>query len=209
MVTDRRAIYKILSVALQWPDEHFVPVVRQALHAASEASEMLSALEAALIELAHIPLEQTQAEYTKLFINNFPKTLCPPYESFYCAPTDGDALLGAISEEVVACYRWWGLSSGRELPDHIAVELEFIYGLLSALEATTDEEERSEVQAAVEAFWSEHLGRWAESFACDLAAHASLAFYRRLSEVLAEFVQTERMRWKKSGAPNLLVLQCP
>lgn len=195
MVTDRRAIYKILSLALQWPDEHFVSAVRQALRAASAASDMLPALEGALIELARIPLEQMQAEYTRLFINGFPTTPCLPYESRYCKSE-------TVWEEVVVFYRRWGLTSKREQPDHIAVELEFLHVLLSALETATDEEERSEVQVAVEAFWSKHLGRWAERFAHDLITHARLAFYRILGEVLAEFVRMERMRWKKSEALN-------
>jgi len=185
-------IYKLLSLALQWPDEQWMSTMR---HALQMEHDMLPVLGDAFTELALVPLEHIQAEYTNLFMNGFPTTPCPPYESHYCKSE-------TVWEEVVVFYRRWGLTSKREQPEHIAVELEFMHVLLSALETATDEEERSEVQVAVEAFGSKHLGRWAERFARDLVTHARLAFYRILGEVLAEFVQLERMRWKKSEALN-------
>jgi TorA maturation chaperone TorD len=41
-------------------------------------------LQAPAAELKNWSLEWWQAEYTRLFINGYPKTVCPPFESVYC-----------------------------------------------------------------------------------------------------------------------------
>jgi len=63
-------------------------------------------------------------EYTRTFINAFPKVPCPPYESYY---KEG-VVYGESSVQVEKIYRSHGLiyDYKSEPPDHISVELEFL-----------------------------------------------------------------------------------
>ena len=63
-------------------------------------------------------------EYTRTFINAYPKVPCPPYESYY---REG-VVYGEASVQVEKIYRNHGLiyDYKSEPPDHISVELEFL-----------------------------------------------------------------------------------
>ncbi len=90
----------------------------------------------------------------------------PPYETQY-----GAGNIFAQSQEladVAAFYRACGLAvRSGERPDHLALELEFM-GFLALKEAYALLADRSdqarEVRRMARTFFSEHLGRWAESF---------------------------------------------
>jgi TorA maturation chaperone TorD len=85
----------------------------------------------------------------------------------------------------------------RELPDHIAAELEFLYLLLwkenearrdgdgAALAATTALRRR---------FLGGHLGSWAGRFAAAVREGAQTAYYRELAELTDRFVILEASR---------------
>ncbi len=72
-----------------------------------------------------LSLETLQTEYTRLFISSFPALPCPPYESFY---REG-LLFGETALEVQDYFADSGieLAVEGEYPDHVAIELEFIY----------------------------------------------------------------------------------
>jgi TorA maturation chaperone TorD len=82
----------------------------------------------------------------------------------------------------------------RELPDHVAAELEFLYLLLfreneahrnddaNGLTATTDIRKR---------FLAAHLGAWVGPFASAVRAGAQTAFYRGLADLTEQFVGLE------------------
>ena len=74
--------------------------------------------------LSGLPLEDAQAEYTRLFISAYPAVLCPPYESYY---REG-LLYGNSSVESAEWYRRRGLdfTFEGEPADHLSVELEFL-----------------------------------------------------------------------------------
>ncbi|MFO0754704.1 MAG: molecular chaperone TorD family protein [Thermodesulfovibrionales bacterium] len=74
--------------------------------------------------LCTTPLEELQAEYTRLFINAYPSALCPPYESFYREGT----VYGATSGDVEQVYLDNGLDYvfEGEPPDFLSVELDFL-----------------------------------------------------------------------------------
>ena len=138
---------------------------------------------ASLGDLKSEPLEEVQYEYTRLFVNGYPKTACPPYESVYREGT----MLGESAMDVYLIYQDWGLEvSEEEAGDHLAVMLEFLYYLASLREVADDEEKLEAVEEAIEGFWKDHLQPWLPQFAGDLMENAEMPFYTRLGNVLTE-----------------------
>ncbi len=78
-------------------------------------------------------IEELQVEYTRLFIGPFGVAV-PPYGSYYLEKTG--EVMGETTREVMQLYRKAGLAIDKEfteLPDHIAVELEFAYYLVTTI----------------------------------------------------------------------------
>lgn len=78
-------------------------------------------------------IEELQVEYTRLFIGPFGVAV-PPYGSYYLEKTG--EVMGETTRDVLTLYRKEGLVIDKEfteLPDHIAVELEFVYYLVTTL----------------------------------------------------------------------------
>jgi len=76
-------------------------------------------------------IEELQVEYTRLFLGPFGVAV-PPYGSCYLEKSG--EVMGKTTQEIMHLYRKAGLAIDKEfteLPDHIAVELEFVYYLLT------------------------------------------------------------------------------
>jgi len=128
------------------------------------------------------PLEEAQYEYTRLFVNGYPKAACPPYESVYREGT----MLGDSALDVHRVYADWGLEmAANEAGDHLAVMLEFLYYLSSLLDMAEDDEQRRAVEEAIGEFWKEHVGSWLPRFARDLEENAEMPFYARMGQVFS------------------------
>lgn len=130
-------------------------------------------LAAPLEELAATPLEEWQAEHTRLFVNGFPRTVCPPFESAWL---DG-MMPGPATAAVAALYRRLGLEEDGISPDFLGTMLE----CAALLEESPGEQE----QIMKRALWLEHLGRWLPQFTRALAEESRLALYRSLAGQLA------------------------
>jgi nitrate reductase assembly molybdenum cofactor insertion protein NarJ len=74
--------------------------------------------------LCTVPLEEAQAEYTRLFVSAYPALLCPPYESYYRE----EIVYGNASVEAGEWYRKHGLdfTYEGEPPDLLSAELDFL-----------------------------------------------------------------------------------
>lgn len=87
--------------------------------------------------------------------------------------------------------------SFRDLPDHIAAELEFLY-LLNFRALSAELEGDAAAGAAVtdlrQRFLSDHLARWVAPFTDEAAARAQSAFYRELAGITASWVALEAAR---------------
>jgi TorA maturation chaperone TorD len=141
------------------------------------------------------PLEQLQIDYTRLFLNPT-GPLAAPYESAWIAGRD-PMLVDETTQSVLASYREGGYDvdvSFRDLPDHIAAELEFLYALIfreARAAASGNDAERQETIELRRRFVELHLGRWVGSFTEALRSGGETALYRTLADLTERFVQSE------------------
>lgn len=135
-----------------------------------------------------------------------PQELLIDYTRLFLGPVDAPAMpygsvwLGTEKElmrestmAALALYEEGGFEIAedfRELPDHVAVELEFLYVLLFRESRGS----AHEVAALKKRFLAEHLGRWAGPFTEAVKAGAQCAFYRELGELTNRFVAGEARR---------------
>ena len=133
-------------------------------------------------------------DYTRLFLGPN-EVIAQPYGSVWLS---GEKILMQDSTmAVLQLYREGGFEIDedfRELPDHIAVELEFLYlliyrenqaqqvGEVDALRSTASLRKR---------FLDEHLGVWIGPFTAAIRVGAKSAFYRELAEFTNRFVRLE------------------
>jgi len=116
--------------------------------------------------------------------------------------------------DIAGFYRAFGFNLGgrrRERPDHIAVELEFMYALAlkEAYALETGIPEHLEICVAAQGkFLQDHLGRWVNLFAQSVALNASGSLYETVAQFTADFVQTDAERLGVSlDAPPLSDVQ--
>lgn len=167
--------YKFLSRCLAYPNEAFIPALREAMEKIDANRDELRDLVAAF---EREDVETLQAEYTRLFLNGYPRTICPPYESVYLE----QRMHGEAAVAVAAAYAEWEMSVEPCLIDHLATELEFLAFLASA--ESLENELSEEARKASDAFMQQHFRRWTPQFVADLKAGATMDAYRMLGEVM-------------------------
>lgn len=140
-------------------------------------------------------LEELRIDYSRLFLGP-PSPLARPYASAWLAPGPGKDATAAILE----LYGEAGVEVDegfRELPDHVAAELELLY-LLAMRSATTalagDSSGHGETEALRRRLVDEHLGRWIGPFAAAVCAGARTGFYRELGDFTARLIELEAAR---------------
>lgn len=155
----------LLSALLAMPEPESLAVLNEA---AADQPWLRPAVE----ELAAVELEQWQAEHTGLFINGYPNTPCPPFESAYRYGLMG----GEALEELTDLYWRVGIVPEGMPADYLGAMLECAGQLL----------ERGEGPGTPlwEELWDRHLRLWLPRFCDDLANHSELVLYRALGERL-------------------------
>ncbi len=136
--------------------------------------------------------EELAVEYATLFVGPF-GLKAPPYGSIYL---DNDrTVMGPSTMETIRLYEEEGLARDKdfsELPDHIAVELEFMYYLsyrqVEALQKG-DMALVEEYRHKQEDFRIRYLGQWAPQFCRNIKDGTENAFYLALADCLNEFVE--------------------
>lgn len=146
---------------------------------------------------AATPLQDLLVDYTRLFLGA-PQALAKPYASVWL--TDEPELMQGSAMELLKLYEQGGFEIDpefRDLPDHVAVELEFLY-LLSYQQnravAAADGPALQAVEVLRTAFLIGHLGRWLGPFILAVHDHAECEFYRELAEFTELFVRLEGQR---------------
>jgi TorA maturation chaperone TorD len=157
---------RLLSGLLASPGSESMEVLRDL---ASEHSWLVEPL----AELEDMPLDEWQAEHTRLFVSGHPKTACPPFES---AVTSG-SLFGTASDKLADLYRRAGLEAMGVPPDYLGTQLECAAFLL--------EQDCSRSDDLLQELWQEHLASWVPRFHPVLQAESRLLLYRQLGRQLA------------------------
>jgi DMSO reductase family type II enzyme chaperone len=135
--------------------------------------------------------EDLLVEYAQLFVGP-QRVIAPPYGSVYLE--EGRRVMGDSTLDALQAYREAGLGLDpdfKELPDHIAVELEFLsYLTTKGAEAaeTGRHEEASGLLAARESFLDRHLRCWVPAFCAAIVAGTTSQFYRALADCLGAVV---------------------
>jgi DMSO reductase family type II enzyme chaperone len=133
-------------------------------------------------------------DYSALFIGPF-KLLAPPYGSVYME--EGRTLMGDSTVDAVKTYLKAGVEMDdqhKDMPDHISVELEFMYYLITReieAEAGQDTEGVERYRKAQKDFLSRHIGAWVFKFAEDMKNNAKTSFYTSLADCTTVFLQAE------------------
>ena len=139
-------------------------------------------------------IETLLVDYTRLFLGPVQALASPYGESWLgsAAPTDDNPPLAVLD-----LYSEGGFEIDeefRERPDHVAVELEFLYLLIfnqnqAARAGKGDEADVTE--SLQRRFLAEHLGAWVAPFAAAIASGAQSAFYRELGALTERFVRMQ------------------
>jgi TorA maturation chaperone TorD len=136
-------------------------------------------------------------DYTRLFLGPV-DTLAQPYGSVWLGVDQG--LMQDTTMAILALYAEGGFDvdeSFRELPDHVAAELEFLYLLIfreCAAQLDDDVAALARWAELRQRFLAEHLGRWVCPFTKAVREGAQTAFYRELALLTERFVRMEAGR---------------
>jgi putative dimethyl sulfoxide reductase chaperone len=185
----RSQLYGFLSLAVLYPQENWTeeaPLVSQISRDAGYAK--------AALDLPPVALPQLQVAFRRGF--GAAGSLC--YETEYGLPHEFRQ--AQEMADISGFYRAFGFDIGgafRERPDHVAVELEFMY-VLALKQAYALQEgnlEHAEVAAdAQRKFLEDHLGQWIGLFAQSLRLNATDESYQALSHFIEAFVEADARR---------------
>ena len=135
--------------------------------------------------------EDLLVDYSRLFVGPA-ELLAAPYGSVYLEKER--RLMGESTMAAIDFYRSRGLvmdADFKEVPDHIAVELEFMYYLvfkeIEAIE-TKNMEAASAALESQETFMNSFLRPWADKLANKMAEGTETDFYKALAGCLSAFV---------------------
>lgn len=190
----REDVYRYIAACYYEPDPVFEEegMFQSLLEAVSLAHPDLVPLAKTLgDEFRRTPINELLLDYTRLFLGPS-HTLAKPYGSVWL---EGDkTLMGDTTMAVLELYREGGFDVDeefRELPDHIAVELEFLYLLVyREYEARLAEDPDRLVSATTlkKHFLSQHLGQWVTRFTDTVKAEAQSSFYQHLAQLTDSLV---------------------
>ena len=195
--TARESLCRFLAACYYQPGPEFAEekVFDSMLDAATRAHPDLAAHARRLsAEFSAEEPESLLLDYTRLFLGPA-HIVAKPYGSAWLEGEN--TLMGNSTMAVQELYHEGGFEIDeefRELPDHIAAELEFLY-LLIYRENEGHRNGSAEALKAValkKRFLDEHLGLWIGPFTAAIKAGARSSFYRELARLTDRFVEQER-----------------
>ena len=195
----RSNCYKLLAACFYQPqkeafiqEEFFKNLAMVLKDVSPDAAAHVPAMEKAFLNYSN---EDLLIDYAKLFVGPN-ELIAPPYGSVYM--DDGRRTMGDSTLEAIKIYKDEGLAideNFKELPDHIAVELEFMYYLIFK---ETEALEKSETDKALdfiktqELFLDKFLARWVKPFCDKIKAGTDNEFYNSLADCLSVFIEKAR-----------------
>jgi TorA maturation chaperone TorD len=196
----RATAYRLLSACFYQPETAFLEedVFGQLLEALTVLDDDLGEQADQLGKaFRRANLDELLLDYSRLFLGPF-NILAKPYGSVYL---DGENVtMGDSTLNAMACYREGKFELAedfREVPDHVAVELEFLY--LLTFRENDALAQGSSVDFGLAAqqktvFLKNHLGRWVGAFCERVRLGAETDFYRMLANLAENFVLREKAR---------------
>lgn len=203
----RALLYQFLALALYEPSESLLAVVEEnnAKELLAAAKEFIGSPGEKLMQDCLTPLQgqgdnqvsllqDLRVEYNRLFVGPA-SPVCPPYESFYDrkrARENWGTLDGPTADAMAQVLREEGLEltlDHAELPDHGAIELEFMYYLLSR-GISQDEDSALYLQKAHD-FFTDHLSKWLPEFGTDVHQQAKHPFYQGLGLLISAVINKD------------------
>lgn len=133
-------------------------------------------------------------DYTRLFLGPM-EILAKPYGSVWLDAEK--TLMGDSTLALLDLYREAEFEMDddfKELPDHIAVELEFLYQLIfreNEARQGGDSVRLAATLSLLDRFLTQHLGAWSGRFTSAVQASAQCGFYRTLAGLTAAFISRE------------------
>ncbi len=160
----------------------------------SEISRVLGESEIQLYDMPENEiLPKLAVEYTMLFLG--PGKHISPHESVH---RNGKGLLyGDSTLDVKKFYKNCDFVLSplyKGIPDHIAVELEFMQHLAKRESTSWKERNRDKAmkfQRMQKRFLSEHLNKWVSAFCEKVEMRAELSFYKGFARLTAQFIESE------------------
>ncbi len=190
----RPVFYKLAWIGLSYPESSLAKSIEngkffQGMKKTTEAFQLeLSQLdgiskEAFEAESVKEKERELETEYVSLFISEVGGALVPPYGSVYI----DDTIMGPSTDRVVENYQEAGFSKLEEyngLPDHISVELEYLFKLT---QMETPEKYRYHIQ-----FYDDLLAPWLGEFTDSIVEAMDSRFYSTLATWLESGLRKDR-----------------
>lgn len=206
----RHQVYGFLARAFEYPDDAFLadistPAYFEALAVEfrqlannGDVDEGLSIWQQAVHSetplAGEFGLSPLRKAYTRMvYDSNLP--CIPPYESVYYSERQ---VMGKKTGTVADFYRRAGLGvEGNEIPDHIALECEFV-AYLAGREAETRQsglhDQADPIWETERQFLMNHLLSWGGKFCADLLSLARVDFFRAVARLGAGLFNDELIR---------------
>ena len=189
----RAGLYRLVAqMVAQEPDEAFLRELNATGFRETVASLGLSPPPAPTSTEADVTCEELAVEYARLFL--LPGAPLHPYES---VQRGEGQLWGEATAGVQETYLEAGFELNpevRHVPDHLAVELEFMAHLATKEAerlAAGSTEEAEALQKRQKSFLRNHLGTWAVAFAHTLKAETSQRYFQFLADLLETVIKSD------------------
>jgi putative dimethyl sulfoxide reductase chaperone len=186
----RRESYRLLAAALLYPDEttiEAIPILAAALRQDSDLAARMSffvpwdRFVAKAETLGPADLSALEQSYLPLFMGTSVQRPVPLHETSFLDPES--EMSGQVLADIEGAYGAAGLaasSSAGEMPDHVAVELEFVSYLIGGEEGGWEAGELSQVQRSIRTqrrFLQRHPCTWLPVVAREVASRQPEGFY--------------------------------
>jgi len=182
---DREITYKIFAKLFYYPDKEIAGLLFNGVITAlinslpihvSDSETVMDWIKSFTTEEEF--LEAIQVEYTNLFITSFPKLPAPLYKSYYSEKE----LFGKDTERLIEIYQKYNFkvsSEISELPDHLAIQLEFVYRLI----------EQGTERLAQKNFINNEILSWIDELQSKINESSSIPLYSHMINVIMKFIK--------------------
>ncbi len=198
----RGEVYRLLGRAFLFPTPERLERMAQAARRQERAGDTFAGLAIyprwrSLVRTVRLAAGQAgtlQADFSRLFVAG--RVICAPHESHQLAldPAEAAALTAALERE----YADEGVTlhpAAGELPDHAAVEMEFVAFLCDRERAAWRNGQEGEGRRLLlrqRQFLRQHLGRWVARFAREVQRADPRGWYGEVAGAAAAFIHHDQ-----------------